>query len=78
MWSDADGDGVQDAGEPGLSGVTVRLYTDANGNGMIDSGEPSVQTTTGPDGSYQFSVAATGTQDYIVYVDPAQGSARRL
>jgi uncharacterized repeat protein (TIGR01451 family) len=72
VWSDADGDGVQDPGEPGLPGVTVLLYTDTDGNGVIDTGEPSVSTTTGPDGSYLFSVTATGTEDYIVFVDPAQ------
>jgi hypothetical protein len=42
VWLDIDADGVQDAGEPGVSGVTVTLYnsgvavattiTDANGN----------------------------------------------
>ena len=74
VWSDADGDGIQDAGEPGVSGVTVLLYTDANGNGVIDTGESSITATTGPDGSYLFSAAATGTEDYIVYVDPNQAA----
>lgn len=73
VWSDANGNQVQDAGEPGISGVKVRLYTDTNGNGVIDSGETYIETTTGPGGSYLFTgIAATGTQDYIVYVDPAQ------
>jgi hypothetical protein len=33
VWSDTDGDGVQEAGEPGVSGVTVDLYacTDLSG-----------------------------------------------
>ena len=42
IWRDLDGDGIRDAGEPGIAGVTVRLYdaegelvataiTDANG-----------------------------------------------
>jgi uncharacterized repeat protein (TIGR01451 family) len=74
VWSDPDGDGVQDAGEPGLAGVTVLLYTDTNGNGVIDVGEPSIQTVTAPNGSYLFNVTATGTQDYIVYVDPTQSA----
>ncbi|MEZ5585104.1 MAG: SdrD B-like domain-containing protein, partial [Candidatus Competibacteraceae bacterium] len=74
VWSDADGDGVQDAGEPGLAGVTVRIYTDANGNGAIDGGETFVETTTAANGSYQFSVTANGTEDYIVFVDPDQSA----
>jgi uncharacterized repeat protein (TIGR01451 family) len=47
VWQDLDGDGVQDAGEPGLPGVTVELLnsgasviatdvTDANGNYLFD------------------------------------------
>lgn len=34
VWSDADGN--QDPGEPGLSGVTVRLYPDTDGDGLAD------------------------------------------
>lgn len=47
-FDDVDGDGVQDAGEPGTSGVTV--YIDSNGNGALDTGEGS--TTSGPGGVY--------------------------
>ena len=36
LWIDADGDGVQDAGEAGLSGVTVRLFSDPNNDGIYD------------------------------------------
>jgi uncharacterized repeat protein (TIGR01451 family) len=73
VWSDANGNQVQDAGEPGIGGVKVRLYTDTNGNGVIDTGETYIETTTGPGGSYLFTgVAANGALDYIVYVDPAQ------
>ena len=53
VWTDTNGNGIQDPGEPGLAGVTVTLTgTDANGN-------PVTQTVvTGPDGSYLFSVPA--------------------
>jgi len=30
VWNDIDNDGLQDANEPGVPGVTVRLYTSAN------------------------------------------------
>ena len=70
VWSDANSNGIRDPGEPGLAGVTVRLYTDANGNGVIDGGEVFVETESGAGGSYLFSgVTATGTEDYIVWVD---------
>jgi subtilisin-like proprotein convertase family protein len=35
-WHDQNGDGVKDAGEPGLPGWNV--YFDGNGNGVFDSG----------------------------------------
>ncbi len=48
VWVDADADGVQDGGEPGLAGVTANL---------LDSGGSTVATTTtAGDGSYSFSV----------------------
>ena len=36
-WNDLDGDGVRDADEPGLAGVSV--YLDENNNGILDAGE---------------------------------------
>ena len=39
VWYDADQDGIQDAGEQGVTGVTVRLY-------RCGSGQPSATTTT--------------------------------
>ncbi|HQK12556.1 MAG TPA: SdrD B-like domain-containing protein [Anaerolineae bacterium] len=44
IWKDQDGDGIQDGGvaEPGLNGVTLKLYWDKNGNGTVDAGEPQV------------------------------------
>ncbi|MBZ0288082.1 MAG: carboxypeptidase regulatory-like domain-containing protein, partial [Anaerolineae bacterium] len=47
VWRDNDSDGVQDAGEPGVSGVTVRL---------LDSGGAVVSTTTtDASGNYAFT-----------------------
>ncbi len=36
VWSDPDADGVQDAGEPGFSGVTVWIYSDLDEDGAVD------------------------------------------
>ncbi|MBZ0112661.1 MAG: DUF11 domain-containing protein [Thermoanaerobaculia bacterium] len=64
VWNDLDGDGVQDAGEPGLAGIVV--YLDLNTNGVLDGGEP-FDTSDGL-GDYDIENLATGT--YSVRVDP--------
>ena len=56
VWSDLNGDGIQDAGEPGIGGVTVDLY-DSGGNFIAT-------TTTAADGSYNFTGLVPG--DYYV------------
>ncbi|MDX1999568.1 MAG: SdrD B-like domain-containing protein, partial [Thermoanaerobaculia bacterium] len=52
VWNDLDADGVQDAGEPGLNGVTVELL-DATGAVL------ATQVTAG-NGNYLFPNLATG------------------
>ncbi len=67
VWSDDDGDGVQDGGEPGFAGVTLDLIADLNGNGAIDGGEPVLDTqTTDGSGLYHFTGLDAGT--YLVQV----------
>ena len=51
-FSDDDADGVQDAGEAGIAGISV--FIDANHNGLLDSGE--VTTTTDANGRYLLQV----------------------
>ena len=58
IWSDADGDGVQDPGEPGLGGVTVQIRN-ASG-GVVAS------AVTSADGSYIFPNLSPG--EYVVDV----------
>jgi len=51
VWNDTNANGIQDAGEPGIAGVTVTLTgTDINGNPMV------LKTTTGANGIYGFDV----------------------
>jgi len=62
------GNGVQDGTEPGISGVTVKLYSDANGNGVINVGDTLLATlTTDANGHYLFSGLANG--NYIVSIE---------
>lgn len=69
VWSDANGNGVRDPGEPGLGGVTLRLWQDTNNNGVYDPGADTqvATTTTAADGSYLFTNVAAGT--YFVSSD---------
>ena len=53
VWNDADGDGVQDAGEPGLNGVTVQL--------LDDDDNVIATTVTAGNGIYSFNNLAAGT-----------------
>ena len=55
VWSDTNGNGVQDPGEPGITGVTVRL--------LDDSANPITTTVTGADGHYSFDHLPEGTYD---------------
>lgn len=68
IWSDNNGDGVQDDGENGIANVTVDLYWDVDGNGQIDGGsDPVLATqTTDDDGRYDFPDLIFG--NYIVKV----------
>ncbi len=63
IWNDLDGDGAKDAGEPGIPGVTITVST------LIAGAPVSFTTTTGPDGSYQFTGLPLGT--WTVTVDSA-------
>jgi len=59
VFEDTNEDGIQDAGEPGLEGVTVNLF-EAGGTA------PIATTTTDAAGDYQFTDLAPG--DYVVEV----------
>lgn len=65
VWMDRDGDGVQEAGEPGINGV--RVYVDTNNNNACDSGEPSMLTNG--DGAYSIGNLIPGS--HAVRVDTA-------
>ena len=64
VWYDCNNNGKQDAGESGLSGVTVKLMA-ADGTTVLAT------TTTSSSGAYQFSNLTAGT--YQVYFGTKSG-----
>jgi hypothetical protein len=60
VWNDLDGDGTQDAGEPGINGVTLKI---------TGPGGYSATTTTAGDGIYHFANLLAGS--YTVCVEAA-------
>ncbi len=66
VWSDEDGDGVQDPGEIGIPGTTVNLCPASDPTCLAST---PITTTTGPDGSYIITGVNSG--DYVAFVDPA-------
>ncbi len=63
VWLDENGNGVQDAGEPGVAGVTVTLYS--------ASGEEQASAVSAADGSYSLSQQSSGGDFYVVFELPA-------
>jgi hypothetical protein len=69
VWSDADDDGIQDPGEPGIGGVTVELLADSDSDGNFT--ELVATTTTADDGTYLFLDVDPG--HYVVDVTDIAG-----
>ncbi|MBN1667553.1 MAG: carboxypeptidase regulatory-like domain-containing protein, partial [Anaerolineales bacterium] len=79
LWIDADGNGLQDPGEPGLGNVPVTILYDPDGDGVFDTpflgafdqdgNALSVDgtLTTAPDGAYAFTGLPVGS--YVIQVN---------
>lgn len=67
VWFDLDGDGVQDAGEPGLGSVTVRLLAPGPDTTFGTGDDVFTTTATGANGAYLFTDVVPGP--YRVSVD---------
>ena len=63
VWQDTNRNGLQDAGEPGIEGVTVTL-----------SGTSSATTITAANGSYSFNNLAAGTYNVTFTTPTAPGN----
>ena len=69
IWFDVDADGVQDAGEPGLAGVTVNILW-AGPDGLLDTADDlGYVATTGSNGMWSQTGLPSG--NYRVSVAPA-------
>jgi len=78
VWFDLDGDGIEDPGEPGIPGVTVKLALDSDGDGIFEpfgndgvpgggDDEPIVASdTTDASGNYLFDGVPDG--NYVVCI----------
>jgi len=79
VWDDKDADGVQDSGEPGIQGATVKLYKDADGDGVAepdgDDGAAIATDTTDASGKYEFGNLDPG--DYFVVFETPTGFDKR-
>ncbi|HVK11271.1 MAG TPA: SdrD B-like domain-containing protein [Gemmataceae bacterium] len=64
VWRDNNGNGLQDPGEPGLAGVTVRL---------LDNGSPIATTTTDAAGLYTFDTTGLSGSTFTVQIDVPAG-----
>jgi len=66
VWEDINANGIQDAGEPGIAGITVRL------SGTSNSGIPVQQSVmTAADGTYSFKDILPG--NYQITVEAPAG-----
>jgi hypothetical protein len=77
VFQDINTNGVQNPGEPGLSGQTV--FLDLTGSGTLAAGDPTA--TTDANGNYQFTVNSAGTYTVrevllggVLLAAPASGS----
>jgi hypothetical protein len=64
VWHDLNGNGIQDTDEPGIPGVTVRLFATCPA-----SGDPIATATTGDNGLYLFTGLAAGSYT-VQFVNP--------
>ena len=71
VWNDLNGNGCQDAGEPGIPGVKVDLYA-----GCGVAGVPIASTLTDANGHYLFSGLCPGT--YTVSFNSPAGYTRTM
>ena len=71
VFEDANNNGSQDAGEPGISGINVAAFEDANADGLPDSNTPAATDFTDANGLYYLGGLTPGK--YVVVVQSPAG-----
>jgi autotransporter-associated beta strand protein len=71
VWRDTNGNGVQDAGEPGVAGVVVEVFLSPDG--IVGNADDlyCTQTVTDANGNYTLGSLVEGTNYYLVFRTPA-------
>lgn len=76
IWFDANNNGVQDAGEPGLEDIGVRLiFAGPDGGFLIGSDNVTLNTTTDANGLFTFDRLFDGNYQVIVTTADLPGGA---
>jgi fimbrial isopeptide formation D2 family protein/uncharacterized repeat protein (TIGR01451 family) len=76
VWFDADGDGVQDSGEPGLANIGVTLiFAGADGDFSTTTDNVAWTTTTDASGNYLFDNLFNGDFRVVVTTSDLPGGA---
>lgn len=65
VWLDRNNNGLQDTGEPGISGATINLYTDDNKDNIPDG--PAIATMYSSNSGY-YNFSAVLGKNYIIGV----------
>ncbi len=65
VWNDLDGDGLQEAGEPGLSGARVEVFPNEDCSGTLVA-----TATSGGSGDYRITSLSKGTHCVAFTPDP--------
>ena len=73
VWFDQDHDGIQDAGETGIPGVTLTITRDDGQPATYADGTPATTDVTDADGMYLFECmeALPAGVHYVVTIDPS-------
>lgn len=68
IWFDYDGDGINDADEPGIPGIDVQLEIDIDGDGTVDQ---TLTQTVADDGTYAWTNLPAGSFTVTVLTPPS-------
>jgi uncharacterized protein (DUF2249 family) len=70
VWSDANANGIQDAGEPGVAGAVVEVFQSFDGVAANGDDVSWGQTATDSAGAYSFNGLYAGLNYYLVFRTP--------